>query len=265
MRFPKTFHLTIGFMVVATCLGVNSFAQTPPPAATPTAKPKSTATAPKAAKPAASPFDRALLKPALLKDTAPDTYQVKFETTRGDFTVSVTRAWAPLGADRFYNLVKHHFYDGARIYRVAPNFVAQFGISAYPPVSAAWSKATINDDPVTQKNKRGTITFAKTSLPNSRATDIFINLKDNTFLDSQGFAPFGVVDGKGINIVEMFYDQYGDAAGVNDQENMKKGGEEYIATRWPKLDTFKSVSIVGDTSATPPATTPAKPTATPKP
>ena len=240
--------------------------------ATTPAKPKSTTTA-KTAKPPASSYDRSLLKPALLKDIAPDTYQVQFDTTRGEFTVTVTRAWAPLAADRFYNLVKHHYYDGARVFRVVPGFVAQFGISAYPPVTAAWDKATFKDEPVTQKNKRGTLTFAKTSMPNSRTVQIFVNLKDNPSLDSQGFAPFGVIDGKGLNVVGMFYDQYGDSAGM-DQQPMEKGGEEYIATKWPKLDIIKSASIVGDAAAsTLPATAKpgttakpaAKPAATPKP
>jgi len=229
----------------------------PAPAQTPTtpAKPKSTTTA---AKPAATTYDRALLKPALLKAQAPDTYQVKFDTTRGEFTITVTRAWAPLAADRFYNLVKHHYFDNSRFFRVSPGFVVQFGLSGTPAVNAAWEKATIKDEPVTQKNLRGTITFAKTGAPNSRGTQLFINLKDNTFLDPQGFAPFGVVDGKGINVVEMMYDQYGDAAGVNDQENITKGGEKYLATKWPKLDTIKSATLIGAA-----ATTPAKPTSKP--
>jgi peptidyl-prolyl cis-trans isomerase A (cyclophilin A) len=225
-----------------------------------------TSTAPKSSsttthKSAASPYDRTLLKPALLKDTAPATYQVKFDTTRGEFTVTVHRDWSPSGADRFYNLVKHHYYDGARVYRVIPNFVAQFGINAHPAVNAAWAKATFKDDPVTQKNLRGTLTFAKTSLPNSRTTEIFINLKDNTGLDSQGFAPFGSIDGNGINVVEMFYDQYPDPAGAGEQPNMEKGGEAYIAGKFPKLDTIKSATIVGGSSATSakPATTTSKP------
>jgi peptidyl-prolyl cis-trans isomerase A (cyclophilin A) len=203
------------------------------------------------AKAPASSYDRTLLKPALLKDTAPDTYQVKFETTRGDFTVTVTRAWAPIGADRFYNLVKHRYYDGARFFRVLPNFVVQFGMSAYPPVTAAWDKATIKDDPVTQRNKRGTLTFAKTSMPNSRTTQIFINLKDNPSLDSQGFSAFAVVDGKGMNVVEMLYDQYGDNAGM-DQDAIAKGGEEYLSKRWPKLDIIKSATIIGGTASSTP-------------
>src|SRR5258707_11612597 len=99
-------------------------------------------------------------------------------------------AWAPIGADRFYNLVKHHFYDNASFFRVVPGFVVQFGISAYPPVAAAWEKANIQDEPVTQSNKRGYLTYAKTSLPNTRSTQIFINLKDNAGLDLHGFSPF---------------------------------------------------------------------------
>src|SRR5258707_340290 len=103
---------------------------------------------------ARSPYDRALLRPTLLKDKAPETYQVRFTTTRGEFILTVTRAWAPIGADRFYNLVKHHFYDNASFFRVVPDFVVQFGLSAYPPVSPA-SKAThIQDDTLTQSNKK---------------------------------------------------------------------------------------------------------------
>src|SRR5271165_230826 len=167
MRFTRFAASAAALFFISAIPSFSQTSTTPPPG-----KPKSTTTAPK---PAASPYDRTLLKPSLLKDQAPDTFQVKFETTRGDFTVTVTRAWAPFGADRFYNLVKHHYYDGARVYRVIPGFVAQFGISAYPPVNAAWQTATIKDDPVTQKNKRGTLTFAKTANPNARTTEIFIN------------------------------------------------------------------------------------------
>jgi peptidyl-prolyl cis-trans isomerase A (cyclophilin A) len=246
--------------LAALTLAIPTFAQTP---AAP-AKPKSTTTA--SAKPAAaSTYDHALLKPGLLKEKSPDTYQVKFDTTRGEFTITVTRAWAPIAADRFYNLVKHHYFDNSRFFRVSPGFVVQFGLSGTPAVNAAWEKATLMDEPITQKNLRGTITFAKTGAPNSRGTQLFINLKDNTFLDPQGFAPFGVVDGKGINVVEMMYDQYGDAAGVNDQENITKGGEKYIAAHYPKLDTIKSATLVGAPATTPPAKPAAKPTTTTKP
>ena len=221
-------------------------AETPAPAASAPGTPASAPAAASAPSPAPTPkpgFDRALLRAALLKDKAPDTFQVKFTTTRGDFTVTVHRDWAPIGADRFYNLVKHHFYDNASFFRVVPGFVVQFGLSAYPPVSAAWDQANIHDEPVTQSNKRGYLTYAKTNSPNTRSTQIFINLKDNPGLDRQGFSPFGVVDGKGMNIVEMLYDQYGDNGPEQDQ--ISKLGKPYIDKGWPKLDSIKTATIVG--------------------
>ncbi len=217
------------------------------PAQTP-AKPKA-ATAPKAATSAkagtsvARAYDRALLRPALLKEKAPGTFQIKFTTTRGDFVVTVNRAWAPIGADRFYNLVKHHFYDNASFFRVVPGFVVQFGLSAYPPVSAAWEKANLQDEPVTQSNKRGYLTYAKTSMPNTRSTQIFINLKDNASLDRQGFSPFGFVDAQGMKVVDMLYDQYGDSGGP-DQDQISKLGKPYIDKGWPKLDSIKTATLV---------------------
>src|SRR5260221_1548083 len=221
-------------------------AETPAPAASAPGTPASAPAAASAPSPAPTPkpgFDRALLRAALLKDKAPDTFQVKFTTTRGDFTVTVHRDWAPIGADRFYNLVKHHFYDNASFFRVVPGFVVQFGLSAYPPISAAWDQANIHDEPVTQSNKRGYLTYAKTNSPNTRSTQIFINLKDNPGLDRQGFSPFGVVDGKGMNIVEMLYDQYGDNGPEQDQ--ISKLGKPYIDKGWPKLDSIKTATIVG--------------------
>jgi len=197
-----------------------------------------------ASKPAAPPHDyiKELQSPAKLKEKAPDTYKVKFDTTRGEFTITVTRAWAPLGADRFYTLVKHHFYDNASFFRVVPEFVVQFGISANPAVSAAWKHTDIQDDPVTQTNKRGAIVFA-TAGPNTRTTQVFINLKDNGRLDGMGFAPFGVVDGKGMNVVEMMYEGYGDSAGP-DQNQLEKQGDPYLKKGWPKLDYIKSATLV---------------------
>jgi peptidyl-prolyl cis-trans isomerase A (cyclophilin A) len=212
--------------------------------------------APAAARPA---YDRTLFHPALLKEKAPDVYKVKFSTTRGDFAVTVTRAWAPLGADRFWNLVKHHFYDNASVFRVAPGFVAQFGISSYPAVSAAWQKTDIKDDPVTQSNKKGYFVFA-TAGPNTRTTQVFINLKDNAFLDTTGFAPFGVVDPPGMNVVEMFYDQYGDNAGI-DQDQITKQGKAYLDKSFTKLDTIKTVVITEPAPAATPASKPAAATA----
>ncbi|MGA2422002.1 MAG: peptidylprolyl isomerase [Candidatus Acidiferrum sp.] len=198
---------------------------------------------------AAHTYDRALLHPALLKAPAPATYQVKFTTTKGDFTVTVTRAWAPLGADRFYNLVKHHFYDNATFFRVLnnPPFMAQFGVSAYPAVSAAWEKAEIKDDPVTQQNVRGFVSFA-TSGPNTRTTQVFINYGDNKRLDAMGFAPFGQVT-DGMSVVDSLYGEYGEGAPEGagpDQEQINKQGRPYLDKGWPKLDTIKTAVIVGE-------------------
>src|SRR6266403_724650 len=206
------------------------------------AQPGATGSAPAEA-PRKGSYDRALLRPALLKDKGPETFQVKFVTTRGDFTVTVNRTWAPIGADRCYKLVKHHFYDNASFFRVVPGFVVQFGISAYPPVSAAWDNANIQDEPVIQSNKRGYLTYAKTSLPNTRATQIFVNLKDNAGLDRQGFSPFGVVDGKGMNVVDMLYDQYTESSGP-DQDKISKLGKPYTDKYFPKLDSIKTAALV---------------------
>jgi peptidyl-prolyl cis-trans isomerase A (cyclophilin A) len=255
MKRAKWFVVVAGMgMLFFGCKAKEQTAEAPPPE-----KPKAEAPAePKAetpaqpqpevtaSAPAIAPrpgYDRALLRAALLKDKAPDTFQVKFTTTRGDFVVTVTRAWAPIGADRFYNLVKHHYYDNASFFRVVPNFVVQFGLSAYPPVSAAWSKANISDDPVTQSNKRGYLTFA-TAGPNTRTTQVFISLKDNTGLDRQGFAPFGAVDGQGMKVVDMFYDQYGDNGGP-DQGEIEKQGKPYLDKGWPKLDSIKTATLIG--------------------
>jgi peptidyl-prolyl cis-trans isomerase A (cyclophilin A) len=214
-----------------------------------TAKPKSS-TAQKSA-PAktgsasvAKSYDRALLHPALLKDKAPETYQVKFETSKGDFTVSVTRAWAPLGADRFYNLAKHHFFDNESFFRVLKGFVAQFGISAYPAVNAVWEKAEIKDDPVTQTNKKYFLTFA-TAGPNTRTSQLFINLADNPRLDGMGFAPFGQVT-DGMNVVDTLYADYGEGApsgsGPN-QDEIQKQGKAYLDKNFPKLDYVKTTTL----------------------
>lgn len=258
------------FRFIAACLLVGIAAlsaqgQSPAQTQKPAAKSGTSGQATTKNRPAtASAYDRALLHPSLLKAKAPEQYQVKFTTTRGEFTLTVTRAWAPLGADRFYNLVKHHFYDNASVFRVVPSFVAQFGISAYPAVTKAWQGTDIKDDPVTQSNKKGYITFA-TSGPNTRTTQVFINLKDNTGLDSRGFAPFGVVDGNGMNVVEMFYDQYGDNAGI-DQSQIEAKGKAYLEKNFAKLDTIKSATLL--TSEPAPASKPATPkaaTATKKP
>ena len=235
-----------GIFVVFLALVMHAQAQTPAQAP---AKP--TAAAAASEKPAAASYDRALLHPALLKEKAPETFAVKFETTRGDFTINVTRAWAPIGADRFYNLVKHHFYDNMVVYRAVTGFVVQFGISSYPAVSAAWLDANIKDDPVTQSNQRGYVTYAKTPQPNSRSTQIFISFRDNSSLDLQGFAPFGVVDAEGMKVVEMLYDQYGDQP-TEEQGEITRLGKAYLDRKYPKLDVIKRATLVPSAGAAKP-------------
>src|SRR5262249_21130400 len=136
-------------------------------------------------------LSKAKLKtPSALTEKAPDTYKVKFDTSKGAIVIDVHRDWAPVGADRFYNLVKNGFYDDTRFFRVLDGFMAQIGINGNPAIQTAWKSATMQDDPVKQSNKRGFVTYAKSSLPNSRSTQIFINYRDNSSLDKQGFAPF---------------------------------------------------------------------------
>src|SRR5215469_12863834 len=158
---------------------------------------KSTAPAKKA--PAAA-GGGSLLNPATLRATAPEDYKAEFVTTKGNFVIEVHRDWAPFGADRFYNLVRNGFFTNAAFFRVVPNFMVQFGLSANPAVNKAWQNANIKDDPVTQSNKPGTVTFA-TAGPNTRTTQLFINFGTNNFLDNQGFAPFGQVS-SGMDVVQ---------------------------------------------------------------
>ena len=173
-----------------------------------------------------------------LQAKAPDTFNAHFETSAGAFTVQVTRAWAPVGADRFYNLVKNGFFDGTRFFRVVPGFVVQFGLSGDPAVSARWHTASIPDDPVAQHNTRGTITFA-TAGPNTRTTQLFINFGDNVNLDGQGFAPFGrVVDGMGV--VDKIYSGYGERP---DQGLIESQGNTYLASQFPRLDSIAKATI----------------------
>jgi len=197
-------------------------------------------------------YDPALLHPATLKAQAPENFEVKISTTAGDFTVQINRSWAPLGTDRFYNLVKHHFFDGAAFFRVVPGFIVQFGLSAYPQVNAAWEHASIKDDPVSQSNKTGTLTFA-TAGPNTRTTQLFINFGDNGGLDRQGFAPFGTVT-DGMDVVKKIYAGYGEAP---DQGEITTKGKSYLEAKFPKLDTIKTVTITSPAGAAPAAAKPA--------
>jgi peptidyl-prolyl cis-trans isomerase A (cyclophilin A) len=181
----------------------------------------------------------ALMNPANLKETAPAKYKVRFETTIGNFVVEVDRSWAPIGADRFYNLVKNGYYDEGRFFRVVPNFMVQFGINGDPAIQRNWENARMNDDPVKQRNQRGYVTFAKCGAPNCRSTQVFINFKDNSFLDPQGFAPIGRVT-SGMEVVDKISSQYGERP---DQGRIQKEGNAYLNKEFPKLDYIKKATI----------------------
>jgi peptidyl-prolyl cis-trans isomerase A (cyclophilin A) len=171
-------------------------------------------------------------------EKAPATYKVKFDSSAGPFVVEVHRAWAPNAADHFYTLVKNGFYDEARFFRVVPNFMVQFGIAADPAVQAKF-KATIKDDPVKESNKRGYVTFAQTSAPDSRSTQIFVNYKDNGFLDSQRFAPFGQVT-SGMDAVDKINPEAGEKP---NQGSIQSQGNVYLKASFPKLDYVKKATI----------------------
>jgi len=253
----KTLVGFIALAVAAASLAAQTAAQKPatqPRAATPTV------TQARGSRPATP--RPSLLNPALLKAKAPEVYKVKVTTTKGDFVVEVNRTWAPLGADRFYNLARNGFYESAAFFRVLPGFVAQFGIPARPAVGRAWARATIPDDPVKQSNLRGSLTFA-TAGPNTRTTQIFINLADNPRLDGMGFAPFGRVV-EGMDVVDKLYSDYGEGAPQGngpDQGRLTNEGKAYLDKGFPLLDSIKSSTILTSAAPAPPKPTAKKATA----
>jgi peptidyl-prolyl cis-trans isomerase A (cyclophilin A) len=183
-----------------------------------------------------------LLHPASLHAKAPAVYKATFKTTRGTFVVTVHRAWAPRGADRFYNLVRAHFFDGVVFFRVVKHFVVQFGISGDPAVSRAWQTANIQDDPVKTSNTAGTFTFADAG-PNTRTTQVFVNLGNNAALDTQGFSPFGRVT-SGMSVVTHLYGGYGDQP-TNDQPQITSQGNAFLRKQFPKLDHIVTARLAG--------------------
>ncbi len=186
-----------------------------------------------------------LANPAALNAQAPAAYKVKFDTSKGPFVIEVHRDWAPLGADRFYNLVKNGFYNDARFFRVITGFMVQFGINADPRLAAVWREAAINDDPVSKSNARGMITFA-TRGPNTRTTQVFINYGNNARLDTGGFAPFGQVV-SGMDVVDALYSGYGEGAPRGsgpEQSRLQSEGNAYLNKEFPKLDYIKTATIV---------------------
>ncbi len=182
-----------------------------------------------------------LLNPAQLNETAPDKYKVKFDTSKGEFIVEVTREWAPIGADRFYNLVRNGFYDNCKFFRNIEGFMVQFGINGNPKISTAIRNARIKDDPVKQSNRRAYVSFAMAG-PDTRTSQLFINYGDNSSLDKQGFSPFGKVT-KGMNVVESLYSGYGGNPS-NQQAEIQMQGNAFLEKNYPKLDFIKTATIL---------------------
>lgn len=190
--------------------------------------------------------DTPLINPAALEEEAPATFQARFETTKGEFVIAVTRDLAPLGADRFYTLVKNGYYDDTRFFRVIDGFMAQFGMHANPYVNAAWAQSPITDDPVSASNTRGMVSFAMGRDPNSRKAQIFINFGDNSNLDEMGFAPFGEVV-EGMEVVDQLNSEYGEGQprGSGPFQNMiARQGNAYLDAEFPNLDRVLVASIV---------------------
>lgn len=177
--------------------------------------------------------------PPVPNEKAPDQYKVRFETTKGNILIQVEREWAPIGADRFFTLVKTGYLNGDRFFRVVPKFIIQFGLSPDPKLTERWRQANLKDDPVRENNMRGTVSFA-TAGPNTRTTQLFINTNDNVRLDGSGFAPFGrVVDG--MNVVDQIFSGYGEQP---DQKRIEAEGNAYLEKDFPNLDYIKTASVV---------------------
>jgi peptidyl-prolyl cis-trans isomerase A (cyclophilin A) len=179
---------------------------------------------------------------------APSQFKVLIQTTKGNVMIDVTRDWSPRGADRFYTLVKDGYFDGVKFFRVIRSprpFMAQFGINGDPKVTAKWAEANIPDDPVTQSNTRGMVSFA-TSGPNTRSTQLFINYGDNSRLNANGFSPFAKVS-SGMEFIDQLYADYGEGQPNGpgpDQERIEKEGNSYLEREFPNLDSIKTARIV---------------------
>ncbi|MBV9507230.1 MAG: peptidylprolyl isomerase [Acidobacteriia bacterium] len=169
---------------------------------------------------------------------APGIFKVNLDTSKGPVVIEVHRDWAPVGADHFYTLIKSGYYDGDRFFRVVPGFVVQFGLSGDPAVTAKWKDMNLQDDPVKQSNTAGTVTYA-TAGPNTRTTQLFINLADNARLDAMGFAPFGKII-SGMEAVQMISNEYGERP---EQNLIEAQGNSYLQSQFPRLDYIKKAAI----------------------
>jgi peptidyl-prolyl cis-trans isomerase A (cyclophilin A) len=207
--------------------------------------PPAVQTPPAAVKPAPEPEQPAQPAPApgAAKTAVPETFRVKFDTTKGDVIAEFTKEWAPIGVERVHELVTSGFFDGCRFFRVIPGFVVQFGIAGDPKVDAQWADKNLVDDPPKQSNTKGTITFAKARVPNTRSTQLFINLSDgNAQLDRDGFAPVGRIV-EGMDVVLKFNSQYGDSP-TSFQQQFHEKGNEYIDNGFPNLDSIEKATVI---------------------
>lgn len=235
--------------VIGSLLNGVAFAQ-----AQPAQEPKPEAVKPAAAQPAAKAEAKteagasaipSFSDPSKLTEKAPERFQALFDTTKGKFTVEVTRSLSPNGADRFYNLVRSGYFKDIAFFRVISGFMCQFGIHGDPSVSAKWREAAIPDDPVKGSNTRGAITFAMAG-PNTRTTQLFINFGDNTNLDGMKFSPFGKVI-SGMDVVDKINSEYGEGAPRGrgpDQRRIQMEGNAYLKKDFPNLDYIHSVTLV---------------------
>jgi peptidyl-prolyl cis-trans isomerase A (cyclophilin A) len=222
----KNAFLASTMLFLAVCAGLLAQTKSTPKAA-----------APKAATKAKGPN---LLDPSTLTAKAPPVYLVKLNTTKGPIVIRVTKSWAPVGADRFYNLVRAGFYNNNIIFRSTKQF-AQFGIPARPELSRVWMEHTMLDDRPIQSNKRAMITFASTGEKNSRSVQVFINKVDNTYLDSLGFPAFGEVI-EGLDILDMLYSGYGETV-TDKQSEIMNQGNAYLEKNFPRLDKITTAVI----------------------
>ncbi|HEX7980030.1 MAG TPA: peptidylprolyl isomerase [Gemmatimonadaceae bacterium] len=188
--------------------------------------------------------DRAAPPPVV--GPAPDSFHVALATSKGNVVVAVYKSWSPHGADRFYRLVSEGFFDDQRFFRVIPQYIAQFGASADPKKNDRWDDDKIPDDPRTQTNARGTLSFAAEA-PNTRSHQLFFNLKDNPKLDPQGFVPIGKVV-EGMSVLDSLYDEYGDTPKYRLVATL---GNEYLHRMFPRMDYIKSARVVEAPAATP--------------
>ncbi len=242
MKLMKNARFAVLAVAAAALMGAAcSHPSAPQQNQSPSAQPTTTPTA--ATQPPAA-ASAGLMAPETLTAKAPETFNVHFVTTKGDFVVQAHRSWAPNGVDRFYNAVKAGYYDGDSFFRVVKGFMVQFGINPDPAVNAKWRDARIQDDPVAQSNKRGMVTFAMAG-PNTRTTQLFINYGDNAGLDGQGFAPIGQVT-SGMETVDALYGGYGDGAPYGqgpDQGRVQTEGATYLHASFPQLDEIKTARV----------------------